>query len=208
MNTSNLLFGVGGVIVGSVAAFFITKHTLKEKYEKQADEEVESVKQVYKKHYEAVMGEVKVDEELKTSEKISNNEVTTKPVNKVDYSEPYRDSTSIYKSTSPESLSERPSTSVKTKIKPKKIVILTPEEFFDSKNEAQTLYYYKDGILCDDNNNIIKDTTSIVGEEALNDFGKYEEDTVYVHNDTTGLDYEIILEHFTYREAAPKGVGS
>lgn len=56
-----------------------------------------------------------------------------------------------------------------------------------------TLKYYKDGVLLDDANEPLDDIESIVGDRFMTHFGEYEEDTVYVRNDRTQADYEILF---------------
>lgn len=59
-----------------------------------------------------------------------------------------------------------------------------------------TLEYFDDGILSDAiSGDIIEDIDRAVGRESLTKFGEYEEDVVYVRNEKTSTEYEIIRQH-------------
>ena len=46
----------------------------------------------------------------------------------------------------------------------------------------------------------------IGGPEVFSHFGEYEEDSIYVRNDVTGIDYEILLDHRLYYKSTPTNV--
>lgn len=48
--------------------------------------------------------------------------------------------------------------------------------------------------------NIIRNVDEIVGEESLDHFGEYEEDTVYVRNEELETDFEILKDDSNYRD--------
>ena len=81
-----------------------------------------------------------------------------------------------------------------------KPVVISPEDLYDVDYPVVTLIYYADGVLTDDNDNIIEDIDDIVGEESLNTFGKYEDDTVYVRNDRTKCNYEILRDYDRFED--------
>lgn len=70
--------------------------------------------------------------------------------------------------------------------------IITPEEYASREGyEAESLYYYKNGILTDEDDNVIPNIEELVGSDAVNHFGKYEEDVIHIRNDDLETDYEI-----------------
>lgn len=70
--------------------------------------------------------------------------------------------------------------------------IITPEEYASKEGyEAESLYYYKNGVLTDEDNNVILNMEELVGSDAVNHFGKYEEDVIHIRNDDMETDYEI-----------------
>jgi hypothetical protein len=62
------------------------------------------------------------------------------------------------------------------------------------------LTYYSDGVLTDENDEVLEDVEDIIGIDSLNHFGEYEEDSVYVRNDEKLCDYEILLDNRNYSD--------
>ncbi len=79
--------------------------------------------------------------------------------------------------------------------------VIQPSDFgeFDDY-EKISLTYTADGVLLDDMNEIVDDIEENVGEDSLEHFGEYEDDSVYVRNDAKKCDYEILLEQRNYQE--------
>jgi hypothetical protein len=73
------------------------------------------------------------------------------------------------------------------------------------------LTYYTDGILEDEDGNIVTDADELIGLKALTTFGEYEDDSVFVRNEGLRTDFEILKDYRTYDEAntiGPKQVGN
>ena len=66
------------------------------------------------------------------------------------------------------------------------------------KKEGYTRY--ADGVLADENDEVIEDVEDAVGIDSLNHFGEYEDDSVFVRNDARKCDYEILLDQRAYSE--------
>lgn len=79
--------------------------------------------------------------------------------------------------------------------------VIQPSDFgeFDDY-EKISLTYTADGVLLDDMNEIVDDIEETVGEDSLEHFGEYEDDSVYVRNDAEKCDYEILLDQRNYQE--------
>lgn len=78
--------------------------------------------------------------------------------------------------------------------------VISPDEFGEMDGYAQiSLTYFDDGILSDDKGVIIEDPEEIVGD-ALDHFGEYEEDSVFVRSDPKRCDYEILRDLRSYAE--------
>ncbi len=198
-----ILIVVAGASCGLATGYFIAK----KKYEKKADDEINSVKKAFNEH----LDELKKDNKLKdipmtrngySKKKIAENKIKketsreplpTDPVmnNYKDYSSPYRSSAKP-KSTKGE---KAPS-----KDRP---YIISPDDFMASSYESSTLLYYADGVLADDDNNVISSYEELIGPEALNSFGQYQEDTVFVRNDKLKVDFEIILDTREFSKIQP-----
>lgn len=69
---------------------------------------------------------------------------------------------------------------------------------------TESLYYFEDGVLTDESENIIDDVENIVGEEALAKFDEEEVDSVYVRNDARKTDYEILRDMGNYYDKYPR----
>lgn len=76
--------------------------------------------------------------------------------------------------------------------------VIKPEEFGNGDYETVSFTYYSDGVLTDDFDNPIEDIDYYVGEESLDHFGEYEDDSVFVRNDNLKTDFEILLVEESY----------
>lgn len=73
--------------------------------------------------------------------------------------------------------------------------VISPEEFGDIDGyEKVSLTYYADEILADELDGLVERVDMIVGSEALESFGQYEDDSVFVRNDRLKCDYEILKD--------------
>jgi len=81
--------------------------------------------------------------------------------------------------------------------------VITPDEYDCSDYEPTTLNYYADGVLTDIYDNKIDNIDDMVGLESLDHFGEYEEDTVYVRDDSKKVDYEILRNTEEYYDLYP-----
>lgn len=79
--------------------------------------------------------------------------------------------------------------------------VISPDEFGEIDEYAtETLYYYKDQVLADDQDNVIEDADNVIGVGSLTHFGEYEDDSVFVRNDREETDYEILLHPEKYSD--------
>lgn len=152
--------------------------------------------------------DIKIDEkqlepkkkETKGKKKLPDNQVSSiKKPDEEDVKKQYVDYTKMYKTESKEERTEpeevRPDLLKEAKTENNPIEIIAPEEYGDHFYNyfKDTLYYYSDGVLADEQDNPIIDIANTVGNEALFSFGRYEEDRVCVRNHLKEQDYEIIL---------------
>lgn len=160
--------------IGASAGAIVTWKLVKEKYKKIAQEEIDSVKEVYSTK--------------KT--KIKEPSVDKKAVK--DYSK----LTTDLGYTSTETKKE-----VKEEKSLNKPYIISPDEFGENEYDIVSLNYYADGVLADDFDVIIDDVESTVGYDSLTHFGEYEDDSVFVRNDELKIDYEILKDTRKSEEA-------
>ena len=80
--------------------------------------------------------------------------------------------------------------------------VISPDEFNSSPPgyNAQPLDYFVDGILAD-NWGVQLALEETIGEDALEHFGEYVDDIVYVRNEREEIDYEVTRDPRTYAES-------
>ena len=81
--------------------------------------------------------------------------------------------------------------------------IITEEEFGEFGNEEMTLFLYQDHVLADEQDEIIDDPESILGN-CLDDFEDYDE-VMYVRNENTQTDYVIMKSEKLFKYLIPEG---
>jgi hypothetical protein len=146
---------------------------LKSKYEQLAKEEIEEVREYYRGKEEESTGEEEpATDELTVAEYVALTET---------YTEQEGGSKDMSKA------EDTP-------------YVITPEEFAaDDEYQSESLTYYACGTLTDDFDNPIEDIPAMVGD-ALEHFGEYEDDSVFVGNDRYKCNYEILKDVRTYAD--------
>lgn len=77
--------------------------------------------------------------------------------------------------------------------------VISPDEFGELLHYKQiSLTYYEDKVLVDELGEPVINIDEIIGPDALNTFGTYEEDAVHVRNDRLRCEYEIIKDPRLY----------
>lgn len=184
---SYLLAFAAGALIGSAATWYFVK----DKYEKLAQEEIDSVKETFKKSYE--------DQEVNHEEEI--HKVENKYYNSLAQNYNYE------KKSRPEAiLEEDEEEEVRKMDEP---YVIKPYEFGDYIDYEQiSLLYFADGVLADEDTlDVIDDIEETVGEYFADHFGEYEEDSVYVRNDVKRCEYEILKDERQYKDVASKKYG-
>ena len=178
-----------GFIIGAASGATVAWYLLKDKYETLAQEEIDSVKEVFARREQEMKDETvkrNVAEGIKDSDR-------TKPDLK-EYAEQLKKNG--YTRYSDLSVDDGGVSDKQTKP-----YVIPPEQFGDNEEHEQiSLTYYADGVLADENDEVIEDVEDAVGIDSLNHFGEYEDDSVFVRNDARKCDYEILLDQRTYSE--------
>ena len=79
--------------------------------------------------------------------------------------------------------------------------VISPDDFGSVPGyNAQSLDYFADGVLAD-SWGVELNLDETIGEDAIDHFGEYVDDVVYVRNDRTELEYEVTRDPRTYAEA-------
>ena len=189
----NKIINVFMFAAGSAIGSAVTWKLVKTKYEQIANEEIASVKEVFlNKEKESLQRTEKLNESLKA---LVVDDIKCDEQLEMDFDE-YEEGLSSYGYTN-YSNSNSKEKGVDNMIN--KPYIISPDEFDELDDyDVVSLTYYSDGVIADDMDNIIEDVDSLIGYDAVNHFGEYEDDSVFVRNDNTKTDYEILLDLRAY----------
>lgn len=175
---SSVIIFCGGVFIGG----FLTWDFFKTKYEKIADEEIASVKEIFEHR------EPRPDKNYKVEEELKGNDAY---VNIID-SNSYRN----YSNTTIET-DKKGGTADMESNRP---YVITPEQYEDNVDYTKvSLTWYSDEVLEDDWGNVL-DPDDVIGRDALTTFGQYEDDSVFVRDDDEQVDYEVLRDTRSYEE--------
>ena len=79
--------------------------------------------------------------------------------------------------------------------------VIPPDEFGDIEEYARIeLTYYADGYLTDDQDELVEDVDGTVGYESLECIGEWEDDAVHVRNDRLKSYFEILADSRDYAD--------
>lgn len=178
---SNLFIFTAGAAIGSA----VTWKLVKEKYARLAQEEIEAVREVYMKHDDDSV-EPTVEEEPAAVIPESVPEFTEQE--RVDYA----NIANTYNNNNEKGVP-----------KPvKRPYVISPDMFEEGEYQAVSLTYYADGVVEDDFYDVWSDDEieDKIGNDFMNHYGEYEEDTVFVRNDEEETDYEIMRDTRRYSD--------
>lgn len=184
---SKVLIFAAGAAVGSL----VTWKLVDMKYQAQAAKDAEEVREYYRSKYDEITPETQEeveesDEEDDPEEKPSLQEYAAKVLG------------AGYTNYSSSSTQEKEVDDVG------KPYVIAPEEFGETDYRTVSLTYYKDEVLADMRNKVVKNVDDVVGIDSLSHFGEYEDDSVFVRNDAKKTDYEILLDDRAYSEIINK----
>ena len=194
----NLLCFVAGAVIGSV----VTWKLIEKKYKDLADEEIESVIETFKNRKPRITK----DNVKETVEKVINKykepkEIVEDIVNAERYyieneEEINEDDESNY------------TVNVDNDIEVVTPYVITPEQFGEyNEYGTKTLTYYADNVLTDEIDNPItsEEMITMIGIDALDHFGEYEDDSVYIRDEMNEMDYEILKSEKKFSEIPERG---
>lgn len=204
-----LIFAVGAAI-GSAA----TWKFVKDKYEKIAQEEIESVKKVFSDRFNISDEETSSEEsneEMSEEDPVSDcRKICWEELEDLDPSEldeeEYQADLIEYEGIA-NNYKEGGADNMPTS-EPREPYVIEPIEFGELDDyKTFELTYYEDGILEDEDYDIVKNPEEILGPYALGSFGEYEDDSVFVRNERLRADFQILKDYRTYDEARSIGPG-
>lgn len=185
--TMNFMMFIVGATIGSI----VTWRYIDKKYEQIAQEEIDSVKEVFaKREQDSAENDDVVREKAFNAKEKPNIVKYAAKLREQGYTN-YAD---IEPETDKEEVDEE-SIDIGTPY------VIPPEEFGDFDDyEKIGLTYYADQVLTDDDDELVEDIEDTVGFDSLTHFGEYEDDSVFVRNDRLKCDYEILLDQRKYSD--------
>lgn len=163
-------------MAGAVIASAVTWKIAKDKYERIAQEEINSYKEHQRKKNENVGSVPKV-----TVTKMEPDEYAQIVAENGSYGTAFEK----YEKGEPSTMNA-PYT-------------ISYEEFGEKDYETIGMTYYADKVLVEDiTDEVVEDIDGTIGYDSLLRFGEYEEDMLYVRNDDLRIDYEISLSSRSY----------
>ena len=196
----NLLFFVAGAAIGSIATWKL----IEKKYKDLADEEIESVIETFKNRKPRITK----DNVKETVEKVINK-----------WKEPKETVEDIvaaegYSIENEEEIDEDDESNYIVNVDNDNDIevvtpyVITPEQFGEyNEYGTKTLTYYADNVLTDEIDNPItsEEMVTMIGPDALDHFGEYEDDSVYIRDEMNEMDYEILKSEKKFSEIPERG---
>lgn len=186
-------FAIGAAIGSAVTWYFV-----KTKYEQIAQEEIDSVKNVFSKKHG--------DDSNKHKTCISNDDrISEKKAAQAREKPDIIEYATILKSEGYTNYSNMepsiPEVEKDKSMDAEKPYVISPNEFDEMDDyETISLTYYADNILADDMDELVEDADNVVGADFASHFGEYEDDSVFVRNDRLKADYEILRDERNYSD--------
>ena len=185
--------------LGATAGSIVAWKLLKTKYEQIAQEEIDSVKEVFARR----------EKERKTvdeHEEIFTNDMVKEDVGNTEQEiDDYNDLVANNSYTNYSDISKKVEKKEEKRETVNKPYVISPNDFgMLDDYEIISLTYYADHVLTDEDDDIVENVEDVVGFESLTHFGEYEDDSVFVRNDTLKCDYEILYDTRKYSDVIRK----
>ena len=185
-----LVATVTAYILGIGTGILIIREQMERKYRKNAQEEIDSVKAAFSKKKESATSP---KEQTPTTQEMPST-MTQSPVETTRL-----DSSTLYEQVIADSrhrAAENPGLEAP-------YIIELADFVLDEDYSKVTYTYYADGVLVDDNREVVEPTDDIFKSDFTRHFGEYDAgDCVYVRNDEIRCDYEIVQDEERYSDIA------
>ena len=204
---NNKVFGAIIFTAGAIIGSLVTWKVIKTKYEDIAQEEINSVKEEYTRLM--VSMKKKLNDSVTYKDDNNEDDRSEKDTDNIDDSimTNYNEIIKSYRSSDDEENTqnekegeekEEDNDGVSYMEAP---YVISPDDFGSIPGyNVEPLDYFADGILAD-GWGVELDIAETIGEDAINHFGDYDDDVVYVRNEQTKLEYEVTRDPRTYAEA-------
>lgn len=208
----NVLMFAAGAAIGSA----VTWKVVKTHYERIAQEEIDSVKEVFAERLNDIQEQT--SDEDSVEDEPDTEELQVRATTQIDWSDfedldEDEDEEEENLAPSEEDLLEYGrlvGTYTNEKGGADKVAkepyVIAPLDFGELDGYDQVeLTYYADGTLEDEDYNIVTDIDELIGPKALTTFGEYEDDAVFVRNEHLCADFQILKDYRTYEQARSVG---
>lgn len=179
---SKVLCFTAGAVAGSAVTYFLVK----EKYERRAQEEIDSVIDTFSS----------TDEELEDEDDDVENDWT-------------KEDQAIYDQLIEQSGYTNQPNDANQNITEKEVdehmdepIVISPDELGELEYEVLTYTYYEgDGVLTDEFDEPSDGIAGMKPEDIAELFGQYEDDSAFLRVNTELTDYEVLKDHRSYSES-------
>lgn len=198
----NVLMFAAGAAIGSV----VTWKLVKTKYERIAQEEADAFSEAYTNMLADMHGQNTTDEDEGESDESHERTKQIDWSELEDLEEEDDDDRNEYARLVERYNNEKGGAENMASNIAKAPYVISPYDFGELDDYKQfELTYYIDGTLEDEDYNIVTDVDELIGTDALNTFGEYEDDAVFVRNEKLCADFQILKDYRTYEEARSVG---
>lgn len=196
---NNKIIGIVSGCLGVGVGGFVAWRILDKRYEAEKEKEIENTK----RHYESKIANLEAGDSVESNEseekpiEVAKRVIEKKP-DLSEYAKVLKENNYIdYSKSNTKIVEEIP-------VSPRKApYVITPNDFMSEDNYNHiTLTYYSDGVLVDENKEVIEDADSVIGKGSLTHFGEYEDDSVYVRDEVLKIEYEILYDQSTFAEVS------
>lgn len=180
----NLFIFVAGALAGAAGAYVYTKG----KYEQIMEEEIQSVRDIYREKQKQDKKEEPEQPEEPSDEMVKEDYKDIVKENKyVNYTN-YMDNEEVKSETEEIEPTDFP-------------YVIDPEEFGEEVGYDTTTYtYFSDGVLVDDVDDVVDDPEIMVGLENLKIFEETGCSGIYVRNEIYKMDIEILKDDWKWSD--------
>lgn len=188
----NALLFTAGAAIGSV----VTWKVVKTKYERIAQEEIDSVKEYWAREMGRELDDGSCDEE----EWDEDEEYEEEDDSDLEMDE-YHGLVRMYNNSGSDAENDGEGAGDDEVPYINGPYVIPPEDFADGNYEhsVHSLTYYSDGVLANDWLEEF-DIEETIGEDALEHFGDHVDDVVHVRNERLEADYEVVRDPRSYAE--------
>ena len=184
-----------GATIGAVA----TNVIVRDKYAKEAEEDIRALREFYEKKYPE---EATDDDEESQDEEFSED--VQKEYRKIASQYDRKDDAEIVGPVDYARRKKEREVKIVNRedvFSPENVRVCDPDEFGENPDYITTnMTYFADGYLIDDMSHEVVDIEDTIGQENIDQMGKYEEGILELVNDAEGVYYEITAVEDHWKE--------